>query len=80
MSKLLFRILVATMILIACYIVVASYVLLSIDWHSECKAPPSFYDYAIDLNGDEIEIYTDKGREYVIHPDSLEEFIINDNI
>lgn len=38
------------------------------------------YDYIINLHEDEIYVYLPNGREYSIHPDSLEEFIIKDNL
>lgn len=48
----------------------------------DCNCTPGNmeYDYIIDLKQDEIFIYRDDGREFVVPHDSLDEFIINDNI
>lgn len=46
----------------------------------ECNCDPKFYDYIIDLKKDQINVYTDDGREYIVEPDSLDEFIIKDNL
>ena len=43
-------------------------------------APIGEYDYIIDLKPNEIFVYRDDGREFVVPHDSLDEFVINDNI
>ncbi len=42
----------------------------------EAKKP----DYTLELNKDVIHIETKNGKQYIIDPDSLQAFIINDNI
>ena len=48
----------------------------------DCNCSPGNreYDYIIDLKQEEIFVYRDDGREFVVPHDSLDEFIINDNI
>lgn len=43
----------------------------------EFPPPP---DYYIDLEQDSIVVQDDRGYTYVVHPDSLEEFLIEDNL
>jgi hypothetical protein len=45
-----------------------------------CTIGNKEYDYIIDLKPNEIFVYRDDGREFVVPHDSLNEFIINDNI
>lgn len=46
----------------------------------DCNCNPKFYDYIIDLKQDEIFVYREDGREFIVHPDSLNEFILEDNL
>ena len=47
---------------------------------ADCNCDPVFYDYIIDLKQNEILVYREDGREFIVHPDSLEEFIQKDNL
>jgi hypothetical protein len=48
----------------------------------DCNCDPAGfkYDYLIDLKQDGIFVFRDDGREFMVPHDSLDEFIINDNI
>ncbi len=41
---------------------------------------PKKYDYIIDLKEDNIEVFTKHGETYIVQPDSLDEFIVKDNL
>ena len=45
-----------------------------------CNGKNNKYDYHINLDHNNIEILTDEGEEITIHADSLNKFIIKDNL
>jgi hypothetical protein len=47
---------------------------------TDCNCNPKFYDYIIDLKQEGIHVYREDGREFFVEHDSLDEFIIKDNI
>ena len=47
-------------------------------YKQDCNLPE--YDYIINLDDDDIDILTEEGKRYIVHPDSLEEFIEKDNL
>lgn len=64
--------------IIFCYVGIDTF--LTMQEESDCNCNPKFYDYIIDLKQDHINVYREDGREFVVPHDSLDEFIIKDNL